>query len=267
MNVAAKRPVVSGIFDEKGFVPSLVQMTGSPIAFGVPVRVSGEPVLHPPSQVRLGSLNQRVDMVGHPAIGEHDPATALDFLPKSVGKAFVVTIVVKQFSPAITASDDVVVGTCELDAWRPRHSDSRAVNVQNPKIISHLQAYLSPTPNTRPDPGKAQPRQSPRPDPGKATSRRFSGRRPTTRPLPERSPPPLRWNRWLSAVLRCRGPQSNSAQSVNRQCEVPPHKWANRENRKNTPVIRVSGSCAADIAGSCNQDQTSNANQRKQDYR
>jgi len=74
-----------------------------------------EPVLHPPSQVRLGSLNQRVNMIGHPAVCEDDPATAIYFLPKSVGEAFVVTIVVKQFSPAITASDDVVVGTGELE--------------------------------------------------------------------------------------------------------------------------------------------------------
>jgi len=50
-----------------------------------------------------------------PAVCEHDPATAADFLPKSVGEAFLVTIVVKQFSPAITASEDVVIGTGELE--------------------------------------------------------------------------------------------------------------------------------------------------------
>lgn len=137
VNVAAQRPVISGIFDEEGFVPSLVQMTSSLIAFGVPIRVPGEPMLHPSSQVGLGSLNERMDMIGHPAIGEHDPATAIDFLPKSVGEAFVVTVVVKQFSPAITTSDDVVVGACKLDAWKPRQDDCRSVNVQNPKLISH----------------------------------------------------------------------------------------------------------------------------------
>jgi hypothetical protein len=94
-------------------------------------------------------------MIGHPTVREHDPATAHDFLPKSVGEAFVVTVVVKQFSPAITASDDVVVSTGELEAWGPRHNDCRSVNVQNPKIDLHLEAYLSPTPNTRPDPYEA----------------------------------------------------------------------------------------------------------------
>jgi hypothetical protein len=49
-----------------------------------------------------------------PAVCERDPATATYFLPKSVGEAFIVTIVVKQFSPAITASVDVVIGTGEL---------------------------------------------------------------------------------------------------------------------------------------------------------
>ena len=92
-------------------------------------------MLHPPSQVRLGSLNQRVNMIGHPAVCEHGPATPPYFLPKSVGEAFVVTVVVKQALLAITASGDVVVGTGELDAWRPRHNDCRSVNVQNPKTL------------------------------------------------------------------------------------------------------------------------------------
>ena len=55
-----------------------------------------------------------------PAVCERDPATATYFLPKSVGEAFIVTIVVKQFSPAITASDDVVIGTSELEAEASR---------------------------------------------------------------------------------------------------------------------------------------------------
>ena len=59
-------------------------------------------------------------MKSPPAVCDHDPAIATYFLPKSVGEAFVVTIFVKQFSPAITASDDVVIGTGELkvDALR-----------------------------------------------------------------------------------------------------------------------------------------------------
>jgi len=51
-----------------------------------------EPVLHPPNQVRLRSLNQRVNMIGHPAACEDDLATALYFLPKSVGEPFVVIL-------------------------------------------------------------------------------------------------------------------------------------------------------------------------------
>jgi len=47
---------------------------------------------------------------------------------------------------------DVVVGTGELEAWRPSDNDCRRVNVQNPKIVFHLQAHLSPIPNTRPAP-------------------------------------------------------------------------------------------------------------------
>jgi len=48
-----------------------------------------------------------------PAVRQHDPATASYFPPKSVSEAFGVTVVVKEFSPAITASNDVVVGPGE----------------------------------------------------------------------------------------------------------------------------------------------------------
>jgi len=62
-----------------------------------------------------------------PAARQHDPATSLYFLPKSIGEAFVLTVVVKQFQPAITAGNDVVVGPGELDTWRPRPSGCRSV--------------------------------------------------------------------------------------------------------------------------------------------
>lgn len=43
----------------------------------VPVSpIPGEPVLHAPSQVRLGSLNQRANIIGHPTVSEHDATTA-----------------------------------------------------------------------------------------------------------------------------------------------------------------------------------------------
>ena len=55
----------------------------------------------------------------------------------SVGGVSVVTVVVQQALPAITASDDVVVGTSELDTCRPRHNVCRSVNVRKPKIVFH----------------------------------------------------------------------------------------------------------------------------------
>jgi hypothetical protein len=100
-------------------------MSGTLIAFGVTVGVPGESVLHTPSQVRLGSLNQRMNVIGHTAVCEYDSATAFYFLSKSVGEAFVVTVIMKQCSAAITAGDDVVIGTGELDARRTRHDDNQ----------------------------------------------------------------------------------------------------------------------------------------------
>ena len=56
-----------------------------------------ETVLHPPRQIGFGSLNQRVNMIGNPTVCGDDPAIAFYFLPKSVGEAFVVKVVGKQF--------------------------------------------------------------------------------------------------------------------------------------------------------------------------
>jgi hypothetical protein len=67
-----------------------------------------------------------MDVVLHPAECQYDPSTALDFLTKSFGKAFVVPEIMKQSSSSIAPGDEVIVCTGELDSRRPRHgSDHR----------------------------------------------------------------------------------------------------------------------------------------------
>ena len=73
MNVAAKRPVVVSVFDQERFVATLIKMTGPSVSLGVPIRLAGQPMLHAACQIWLGSLDQGVDMVWHPAIGENNP--------------------------------------------------------------------------------------------------------------------------------------------------------------------------------------------------
>jgi len=73
-----------------------------------------------------------------PAVRQHDPATASYFPTKSVSQAFGVTVVVKKFSPAITASNDLVVGPGELQAEASRLPISERSESKNRFTLTSL---------------------------------------------------------------------------------------------------------------------------------
>ena len=121
MDIAAQSPIVAGIFNQKRFITSLVKMSGSLVSFRVPVGVSGKPMLHSAGKIWLGSLDQRMHMIRHPAIGQDNPATTLDLFLKPSCESLVVPQVMEQTATPITACDDVVVCAGELDPGRSRH--------------------------------------------------------------------------------------------------------------------------------------------------
>ena len=83
-------------------------MSGPSIAFGVPVGVAAEPVLHPACEIWLWGSQQNVNVIGHPAIGDDPPAASVNLGNQSFGESFVVLFVVKQFPTSIAAGDDMV---------------------------------------------------------------------------------------------------------------------------------------------------------------
>ena len=78
-------------------------------------------MLHAARQIRLGGLDQRVDMIRHPAIGQDNPTASLNFILEPFGEALVVSRVVEQLSTTVSAGDDVIVGASELNSWWSRH--------------------------------------------------------------------------------------------------------------------------------------------------
>jgi len=106
MNVAAECPVVTSVFDQESFVSSLIKMSSSAIAFGMPVCISGQPMLHAAGQIGLRCLDQRMNMIWHPAVGQHDPPASRDLVLQTLGKTLVMTLVIEQLSSTITVSDD-----------------------------------------------------------------------------------------------------------------------------------------------------------------
>ena len=121
MDVTTQCPEVTVVFDEEGLVPSLEQVPGAPIAFGIPVGVSTEPVLHAGRQVGLGSSHEKVDVIWHPAIGDHVPRRSLHFVSQTLCDPSIVTVVMKDGPATITARDDVVNRTGELQTRRSGH--------------------------------------------------------------------------------------------------------------------------------------------------
>ena len=78
-------------------------------------------MLHPASQVGFARLDQGMDVIGHPAVGEDIPTAPGDLVLQSCGETFVGTGIVEQRSPSVTARNAVVVRPGKLDSWRTRH--------------------------------------------------------------------------------------------------------------------------------------------------
>jgi hypothetical protein len=78
-------------------------------------------MLHPCGEIWLRGLQQSMNVIWHPTKRQNDPTTALDFLAKPLGKAFVVAKIMKQGSASIATGDDVIVCTGELDSRWSRH--------------------------------------------------------------------------------------------------------------------------------------------------
>lgn len=112
-SISGHRGAGTVAFDQEGLVPPLEQVPGA-IAFGIPVGVSTEPVLHAGRQIGLGSSQEKVDVIWHPAIGDHIPSRALHFVGQTVGESVIVAVVMKDCPATITARDDVVNRTGEL---------------------------------------------------------------------------------------------------------------------------------------------------------
>ena len=85
-----------------------------------------EPVLHAGRQVGLGSSQEKVDVIWHPAIGDHVPRRALHFVSQTVCEPSIVTVVMKDGPATIMA--DCVWNT----SWRiPRRRRQLLLDIES----------------------------------------------------------------------------------------------------------------------------------------
>lgn len=59
----------------------------------------------------MGRFDQSVDGVWHPAIGDDDPSTAIDFLRQTACEALIMTHVMENVATSIATGDEMVDGT------------------------------------------------------------------------------------------------------------------------------------------------------------
>ena len=121
VNVSAQTPIITFVLDGKCFVATLVQMTAAVVSFGIPVGVTREPVLHPTGEIWLRRSDEGVDMIGHPAIGDHLPPTSRHLLDQSLGEPLVVPLVVKQSASTIAPGDNMIDRIFVLQSWQTGH--------------------------------------------------------------------------------------------------------------------------------------------------
>ena len=138
---------------------SLEHVSLATVSLGVPVGIAGEPVLHPSAQVRFWRFDQGEEVIGQPAVGNHDPSAAIDFFGQTASETFIVAVVVKDLPASIAAGDDVIDGTGVLKSrqtWHPANvptGSTGKLNVAYPPLAPH--AIPNPTP------AKPCPRPSP----------------------------------------------------------------------------------------------------------
>ena len=148
VDIPAEVPVIALVLDREGFVASLKHVSATTVLLGVPVGIAGEPVLHPSAQVRLRRFDQGVDVVGHPAVGNHDPSAAIDLFGQTASETFIVAVVVKDSPASIAPGDEVIDGTGVL---KSRQTGHRAIDPTGSTGKLNV-AYQPLTPHAIPNP-------------------------------------------------------------------------------------------------------------------
>ena len=92
------------------------------VAFGVPIGVTAEPMLHTVGEIGLRCFYQSMNVIGHPAIADDLPPRSQHLNLQPFGESFVVALVMEKCPSTITTGDDVINRTGELDSWFSSHS-------------------------------------------------------------------------------------------------------------------------------------------------
>ena len=109
------------IFDQFTFESTLKKVSGTLVAFGVPVGVAAQQILHALGQIGLRRAEEKVNMIGHPDEAEDVPSGPIDGFFQTIGHPLIVSIFVKQKLSPVTTSHDMVDRAGKLNSKRTCH--------------------------------------------------------------------------------------------------------------------------------------------------
>jgi hypothetical protein len=117
-NISAYFQKMAVFLDQDRLVAALKQVSVPAVIFIEELRVDTIELPHAQGQIAFGSLDKKVVMVGHEAIGVTGPIVAFVDVLKSIQKNFPVMIILKDRFLLIPAGGDMVDSTCVFYAKR-----------------------------------------------------------------------------------------------------------------------------------------------------
>ncbi len=155
VDVAADLEEVAFLFDQVALEAPLKQVPAATVAAVEVPGVAPVELLHAGREVRLGRFDEQVLVIAHQDEGVQPPAVDLDGAPQPRDPLVTVGVIADNGPPLVTAGDDVVEGTSELDAKWSRHARKPTTpgnppTSPNPALTPKTQRPLIPNPGLTP---------------------------------------------------------------------------------------------------------------------
>jgi hypothetical protein len=121
MDVPQESHEVSVRIDQKGFVPTLKQVTGAPIPPIESLRVGRLQAVDHPRKRNLPGFERQVNMVRHEAVGDQTELVSLAVMRQPAQVELPISVVTKDRFALVATDDHVVQSARKLDPRRPGH--------------------------------------------------------------------------------------------------------------------------------------------------
>ena len=122
-DISADLEEVAVFLDKDGFVPSLKQMTCPTVAFVEELGIDAVQLSHAEGEIAVRGLDEKVEVIGHEAVGVADPIVALINVLEDVQEVPAVGVVLENRLFLIAPGGNVINGAWIFDAKGTGHDE------------------------------------------------------------------------------------------------------------------------------------------------